>query len=82
MTQALKCHPKYFKDVKSGLKPFEVRKNDRDFAVGQKLLLQEYDPETEKYTGEEWEGSITYILDDPNYVKKGFVIFAIQETQF
>ena len=30
----LKIKPQYFKDVVSGIKTFEVRKNDRNFKVG------------------------------------------------
>ncbi|GAY70610.1 hypothetical protein FMV2238Y02_03340 [Streptococcus canis] len=46
MTQhMLKCYPQYFKAVKDGTKPFECRYNDRDFKVGDELLLREYEPQ-------------------------------------
>jgi ASC-1-like (ASCH) protein len=38
-THHLKLHSDYFKDVKSGLKTFEIRKNDRDYQVGDRLIL-------------------------------------------
>lgn len=79
MTQALKCFPIFFKAIAEGTKTFDVRKNDRHFKVGDKLLLQEYNNTEGKYTGQEWEGSITYILDDPDYCKKGMVILGIKE---
>ena len=41
----LKCHPEYFYRICSGQKSFEIRKNDRDFQVGDTLILKEYDPE-------------------------------------
>ncbi len=82
MIHALKTHPKYFKDIEALTKTFEVRKNDRDFKTGDALLLQEYDPETKKYTGKEWNGHIGYILDDPEFVKKGFVILAIKPKEY
>ena len=50
MTHALKTWPVYFKAVKEGSKTFEVRKDDRKFHVGDKVLLQEYDLE-EGFTG-------------------------------
>jgi hypothetical protein len=80
MTHALKTIPAFFADIASGKKQFEVRKNDRNFKAGDKILLQEYDPE-KGYTGQEWEGSITYLMDNPDYCKKGFVIFSIKERE-
>ena len=35
----LKLNTEYYDDVKKGLKTFEVRKNDRDFKVGDILSL-------------------------------------------
>ena len=78
MTHALKTVPPFFKDVVEGKKTFEVRKNDRLFKVGDKLLLQEF--HGDKYTGQEWEGHITYILDSSDFCKKGFVIMGISDA--
>ena len=44
VTHNLKCWPQYFWPVVRREKPFEIRKNDRDFKVGHYLALQEYDP--------------------------------------
>ena len=41
-THELKLEIKYFDDVKSGKKNFEIRKNDRDFQVGDILELKAY----------------------------------------
>lgn len=38
MVHELKIAPEYFKDVRTGLKKFEIRKNDRDFKVGDRLF--------------------------------------------
>jgi len=48
---ALKITPKYFDDVGKGIKPFEVRINDRDFQVGDCLHLMEW--EDAQFTGRE-----------------------------
>lgn len=39
----LKLDTFYFDDVKSGLKTFEIRKNDRDFKVGDVLSLSRFE---------------------------------------
>lgn len=44
VTHSLKCWPSYFEDVRSGRKPFEVRKDDREpmFREGDWLVLNEF----------------------------------------
>jgi len=42
----LKCHSEYFQRICTGQKTFEIRKNDRDYQVGDILALREYDPKT------------------------------------
>ncbi len=57
----LKILPQYFYDVKRGVKKFELRKNARDYRVGDYVKLREYNGES--YTGEFLWIKITYILD-------------------
>lgn len=57
----LKTWPAYFLGLRLGMKNFEVRVNDRDYQVGDFLLLQEFIPSI-GYTGKEIERQITYIL--------------------
>jgi hypothetical protein len=73
----LKTWPEYFQEVYNQRKTFEVRKADRPYRVGDELLLREWDPEQEGYTGRDCARTITYILDHPSFVKEGFVILAI-----
>ena len=58
----LKILPQYYKEVVSGKKNFELRKNDRDYQVGDILKLREY--ENGEYTGRVKYFAIKYILKD------------------
>lgn len=80
MIHKLKTWPEYFHQVFMGYKIFEVRKNDRDFKVGDWLQLEEFDPKTEKYTGRNVSRRITYILKSSKDfgIIDGFVVMAIQ----
>lgn len=40
----LKCWPEYFAAIKDGTKTFEVRQADRDYCVGDVLILHEFEP--------------------------------------
>jgi hypothetical protein len=81
MTHELKTWPEYFWAIRSGLKRFEVRKNDRGFAVMDKLLLREYDPRSEKYTGMEIEVVVLYKLDGYQFgIEPGYCVLSIDIT--
>lgn len=77
-THELKTWPVFYKSIIDGTKTFEVRKNDRDFQLGDVLLLREYDPDAEQYTGAKTERVITYILgDNPFFQLNAMVILGI-----
>ena len=62
-THNLKTWPSVFQAVWDGAKTAEFRRNDRDFAVGDNLLLKEFEPGqiTEgRYTGREILASVTH----------------------
>ncbi len=73
MIHDLKTLPEFFEAVISGKKKFEVRRADRPFHVGDLLALNEYDSETQEYSGRSCILKIEYILDDPEYCKSGYV---------
>lgn len=72
----LKIKPQYFKDVVAEIKKFEVRFNDRHFKVGDFIVLEEFD--SRGYTGKYINAEITYICDDPAFVKKDYIILGIR----
>jgi hypothetical protein len=57
----LKTWPEPFEGVRSGRKPYEIRKNDRDYAVGDVLVLEEWLPATGAYTGRRQVRRVTYM---------------------
>lgn len=63
MVHELKTLSPYYENVVSGRKTFEVRLNDRGFKVGDKLLLKEYEPVSNTYSGRESLFEIAYIVD-------------------
>jgi len=68
--------PHYFDAVEKGIKTFELRKNDRDFQVGDYLMLNEW---KQGYTGRKLTRKITYILHGGSYgLRKGYVILGIK----
>lgn len=58
----LKCWPRFFQATWSGAKPFDVRFNDRDYRIGDTLLLQEWMPASGTYTGRHLSAEVTFIL--------------------
>lgn len=76
----LKIKEEYYRDVMIGLKTFELRKNDRDFQVGDILMLIKLD-EKGNETDKVIRKKVTYILKDcPQYgLKEGYAILGIGE---
>lgn len=73
-THSLKILPEYFDAIDHGVKTFEIRKNDRNFKVGDVLILREYDEK--QYTGSELKAKITYITA---YAQQdGYVVLGIE----
>ena len=74
----LKCWPEYFEAVMSMQKMFEIRKNDRDYRIGDIIYLKEWNPNKMEYTGREWGGFITYILPGGQFgIYKSHVVLGI-----
>jgi len=55
----LKSWPQYFRPIKEAQRTHELRRNDRDFKVGDLIVLEEFDPAAKQYTGERCEVEIT-----------------------
>lgn len=80
MLHVLKCYPEYFEAVKKGTKSFECRYNDKNFKVGDELVLREYDSK-QGYTGQCIVRTITYILSDFVGLQEGYVILSFKSRK-
>jgi hypothetical protein len=70
----LKVWPEYFDQVANGDKTFEVRKDDRDYRVGDLLLLREWIPTVRRYTGREIRRVVTHRADGESLRSLGGMI--------
>ena len=73
----LKLAKMFFEDVRLGRKSFELRKNDRDYQIGDILELREMD--NGEPTGRVIEKEITYILEGFAGLKEGYCILALAD---
>lgn len=76
----LKTWPEYFHAVRTGIKTFELRINDRNFQIGDILKLQEWNPKTKLYTNNFIFVEITYMLEGVFNLPKDIVIMSIKEV--
>ena len=74
MTHELKTYPKYFQETIEGNKPFEIRKNDRDYKKGDILEMMEF--KDGKNTGRTVRVLVTYILEEFAGLEDGYCIMA------
>lgn len=76
----LKTCPEYWEAVKQGEKLFEVRKNDRNYKVGDWLFLACYNLKTKEYEGRGMiKCEVTYLLPGGSFgVDKAFCVMGIK----
>lgn len=78
-THDLKTVQPYFNDVSSGSKKFEIRKNDRNFKVGDLVVLREWNHKRQYASGYYIIVVITYIIKDNQYCKPGYITFCFNK---
>lgn len=72
----IKLDVKYYESVSNRIKTFEVRLNDRDYRVGDMLLMYEWTGT--EYTGRTLTRRIKYILTLDEFGMKDWVVMAIK----
>jgi len=79
MLHELKTWPEHFNPVLKGAKTFEIRKDDRNFQVGDRLLLREWDPLPKQHTGRNLTAEITHKLPGGQFgIVTGWCVLAIK----
>lgn len=68
----LKVHPEPMTALLDGEKTSEIRKNDRNFQVGDHLLLAEFEPDTNEFSGVMTRREIAHIQEGYG-LKTGYV---------
>ena len=72
----LKIKSGHYIHVINGTKTAETRYNDRNYQVGDILILNEID-EHSNFTGNSCQVVVTHILDDAEYLRDGYVMLSI-----
>lgn len=71
----LKILPEHYQPVLDDLKKAELRKNDRDYQVGDHIVLKEW--ENGSYTGRQTGREIIHIADVGSYLP-GYVLLSVK----
>lgn len=79
----LKCWPEFYREIESGRKTFELRKDDRGYRCGDVLLLREWRRNRivntigdGDYTGRALRRTVTYVLSG-DVIQPGFVCMSL-----
>lgn len=73
-THHLKIWPEYFREVLLGIKKVEIRKDDRNYQERDLLVLNEWNPKTQKFTGGTVIRKIDHIMRDLPGLEEGYVL--------
>jgi hypothetical protein len=75
----LKVWMNYYEDIETEKKNFELRYNDRNFQVGDKLILREYNEKENYYTDRSVIRKIGYILSDTTFgLKDNWIVIGFE----
>lgn len=74
-------------DIITGMRTSDIRLNDRRYAVGDTMTLQEFDPVAQTYTGREQVVEITYMQQNKSNpcaisheaILDGYVVLSIRK---
>ena len=73
VAHVLKIESQHFEPLKAGLKTAELRPNDRDYKVGDWLILHEYH---NGYTGQQVARKVVHVADVDS-IAPGYVLMSV-----
>lgn len=81
----IKVWPSYFEALVSGNKTFEWRRNDRDYAVGDLLVMREHEPahgalSLGRYTGRVAFATISYKAEGVFDIPRGYCVLGFRKV--
>ena len=78
----LKTWPEYFEAIRTGAKRFEIRRDDRGFAVGDELILRLFDPIEQRAQLIHMRRTVTYLLAGGQFgIEPGFVALGLSDPE-
>lgn len=85
-THELKTNDEFMRAIAIGLKPFEVRKDDRNFNLEDRLLLRGGNLDDNLnfvYSGKVLEAEITYVLPGGQFgIEDGYCVLGIKVMSY
>lgn len=82
MTHELDSYPEQFEAIVQGLKTFMCGFDNQSFRVGDKLKINEFNPETILYTGRFTEMKVIYIQEGgKNDIPENYIIMSIKKIR-
>lgn len=78
----LKVWPWFYNGLADGSKTYEIRQNDRGFAVDDILVFHDWDPDTSTYIDRPLlYAKVLSILEDAPGLMEGYVIMTLSEVR-
>lgn len=77
----MKSWPEYFQPLVEGIKGFELRRDDRGFQVGDRLIVREYVIDNDTYTGRDVALDVTYIAQGLPWLCPGHVCMSVRPAR-
>ena len=80
-THNLKIYDTFFNKHAAGVKPWELRKNDRNFKVDDFIVFNVIHHNTKEPLGISYIRQVTYVFKDAGYgIKEGYCLLTLKEV--